>query len=215
MEDKEQEEVDEVEDKEVDDEKEDEDEEVKAEEMVEVEEVKEEAEVVVVEKKEEVKEVDGEKEDEDEEEMKEVEKEEEEVRKEVLEEELEGPPPTVTSLQAEAGGDGVDHNEADNVATVVLDEAFELLDLLSEQVPLILLTFGIHVHVRSSDAQSRMSLKELQGKEKPLSCSLVHQSVICRHPLFSSADVLPLRLVEAAGKNKINRLNSGHISWPR
>lgn len=83
-------------------------------------------------------------------------------REEVVEikvkEQEERPPPTVTSLQAEAGGEGVDHNEADNVATVVLNEAFELLDLLPEQVPLILLPFGIHVHVRSSDAQPGMSL---------------------------------------------------------
>lgn len=83
--------------------------------------------------------------------MKEVEKEEEEGREDKQ------PPPTVTSLQAEAGGDSVDHNEADNVATVVLDESFELLDLLPKRVPLILLPFGIHVHVRSSDAQPGIS----------------------------------------------------------
>lgn len=75
-----------------------------------------------------------------------------------VKEQEERPPPTVTSLQAEAGGEGVDHNEADNVATVVLNEAFELLDLLPEQVPLILLPFGIHVDIRSSDAQPGMSL---------------------------------------------------------
>lgn len=102
--------------------------------------------------------------EEEDEEKKEV-KVEEEVREE------ERPPPTVTSLQAEAGGDGVDHDEADNVATVVLDEAFELLDLLPQRVPLILLPLGIHVHVRSSDAQPGMSWRELLccgGKEKLL-----------------------------------------------
>lgn len=72
------------------------------------------------------------------------------------EEEGERPTPTVASLQAEAGGDGVDHNEADDVAAVVLDEAFEVLDLLAERVPLVLLPLGIHVHVRSSDAQPGM-----------------------------------------------------------
>lgn len=95
------------------------------------------------------------------------------------------------------------------MAAVVLDEAFELLDLLPERVPLILLPFGINVHVWCSDAEPGMSSREffyVVKANKNLSLVfLVDQSVTSCHPLFSSADVLPVRLVEAAGDNTRTR----------
>lgn len=62
-------------------------------------------------------------------------------------------PLTVTPLKAQAGCDAINHDEADYVAAVVLDETFELLNLLPDRVPDVLLAFGIHIHVRSPDAR--------------------------------------------------------------
>lgn len=58
---------------------------------------------------------------------------------------------TITSFEAQAGRDAVDDDEADDVAAVILNEAFELLDLLLDGVPDVLLTFGVHINIWSSD----------------------------------------------------------------
>lgn len=41
------------------------------------------------------------------------------------------------------------------MAAVVLDETFEVLDLLSCRAPYVLLSFGIHVHVGPSDTEKQ------------------------------------------------------------
>lgn len=58
---------------------------------------------------------------------------------------------TITSFKAQAGRDAVDNDEADDVAAVILNEAFELLDLLLDGVPDVLLAFRIHINIWSSD----------------------------------------------------------------
>lgn len=59
---------------------------------------------------------------------------------------------TVASLKAEASRNAVHDDEADNMATIVLNETFELLDLLLDRVPNELLTFWIHVDMWCSEA---------------------------------------------------------------
>lgn len=59
---------------------------------------------------------------------------------------------TVTSFQGHAGRDAVNDDDADDVATVVLDEALELLDLLLNRAPDVLLALGFHVDIWSFDA---------------------------------------------------------------
>lgn len=58
---------------------------------------------------------------------------------------------TVTSFKAQAGCNAVNDDEADDMAAIILNETFELLDLLLDRVPDVLLTFGIHIDIWSSD----------------------------------------------------------------
>lgn len=127
--------------------------------------------------------------------------------------EQERAPPTVTSLQAEAGGEGVDHNEADDVAAVVLDEAFELLDLLPEQVPLILLPFGIHIHMWCSDAKSGMSERAFYivkaDKNPGFAVLLIKVSLPAAHffLLRTSCASIFLKLQRLTQRQAINLIN--------
>lgn len=61
---------------------------------------------------------------------------------------------TVTAFQAQASRDSVHHGEANDVAAVILDEALEVLDLLSYRAPYVALPLGIHVHVWPPDTET-------------------------------------------------------------
>lgn len=52
---------------------------------------------------------------------------------------------TVGSLHEDAGGDGREEDHTDDMAPVILNEALQLLDLLLDFVPLVLLPlrFGV------------------------------------------------------------------------
>lgn len=58
---------------------------------------------------------------------------------------------TVTSFQAQASRNAVNDGETDDMTAIILDETFELLDLLLNWVPYVLLTFGIHIDIWSPD----------------------------------------------------------------
>lgn len=64
-----------------------------------------------------------------------------------------GFPLTVTPFEAQAGRNSVNHDEANHMTAIILDETFELLDLLSDRAPDVLLSFGIHIHVWPSDTK--------------------------------------------------------------
>lgn len=58
---------------------------------------------------------------------------------------------TVTSFKAQASRNAVNDGEADDMTAIILDKTFELLDLLPDWVPYVLLTFGIHIDIWSPD----------------------------------------------------------------
>lgn len=60
---------------------------------------------------------------------------------------------TVTSFKSHTGHDAVHNDEADNVTAVILNEAFELLNLLLDWVPSVLLALRFYVHVWGVEAQ--------------------------------------------------------------
>lgn len=56
---------------------------------------------------------------------------------------------TVASLQSDASGDSTYDGETDDVATVVFHKTLELLDLLLQAAPVVPLSPGLHVHMRT------------------------------------------------------------------
>lgn len=59
---------------------------------------------------------------------------------------------TITSFKCHASRDTINDDDADDMTAIILDKAFELLDLLLDWVPYVLLTLGIHVDIWSFDA---------------------------------------------------------------
>ena len=58
---------------------------------------------------------------------------------------------TVTSFKCHASCDAIYDNKADNMTAIILNETFELLDLLLDRVPYVLLTLGLHIDIWSAD----------------------------------------------------------------
>lgn len=56
---------------------------------------------------------------------------------------------TVAPFEAHAGRDAVNNDEADDVAAVILNETLEMLDLLPDRVPYILLTLRVRIDIWS------------------------------------------------------------------
>lgn len=59
---------------------------------------------------------------------------------------------TVTSFKGHASCDAVNDEEADDMTAIILNEAFELLDLLLDWVPYVLLSLRLHIHIWGVDS---------------------------------------------------------------
>lgn len=62
-----------------------------------------------------------------------------------------GLPLTVTPLYRHTSCDAVNDDETYNVASIILNEALELLDFLSDGIPDVLLSLWLHVDIRGLD----------------------------------------------------------------
>lgn len=58
---------------------------------------------------------------------------------------------TVTSFKCHTSCDAVHDDKTDDMTAIILNETFEVLDLLLYWVPYVLLTLGLHIDIWSVD----------------------------------------------------------------